>query len=216
VDSRALEELQALARRDIELSGAIRELELVQDAVARIHARFVAIDAFLATYSIEEQRMRDNLREADGGLTTRRHELNDAERTLGSATDEEREQARMAVGRAKDRVATAEARVQRVHQELEALQRNNTEFSAELLQLESEARELSAPTSTLAPPGTGPGALLVWATRANATLFVAHSQLAADRDWIIREASEIATMLTGVATYGLTAEQALRQVELQA
>jgi chromosome segregation ATPase len=215
MNSRALAELQALARRDIKLSGAIRELEVVQHAVAHIRARFVAIDAFLATYSMEEQRLRENLGEAEGGLVTRREELKDAERTLASARDEEREQARMAVGRAEDRVAAADARVLRGHQALEDLRRNNTDFSAELLQLESEARELSAP-STLASPGTGPGALLVWATRANATLLVAHSQLAADRDWIIREASEIATMLTGVPTYGLTAAQALEQVEIQA
>ena len=216
MNSRALEELQALARRDVELSGAIRELELVQHAVAHIRARFMAIDVFLGTYSMEEQRLRGNLGDADGGLVTRREELKDAERALTSATDEEREHARMAVGRAQDRVAAADARVRRGHQALEDLQRTNADLSAELLQLESEARELSAQPSTLALPGTGPGALLVWATRANATLLVAHSQLAADRDWIIREASEIATMLTGVPTYGLTAAQALEQVEIQA
>ena len=216
MNSRALEELQALAHRDVELSGAIRELELVQHAVAHIRARFMAIDEFLATYSTEEQRLRDTLHEAEGGLVTRREDLEDAERTLAAATDEGREQARMAVGRAQDRVAAADARVLRGHQALEDLQRNKTDFSAELQRLESEARELSAPPSTLASPETGPGALLVWATRANATLLVAHSQLAADRDWIIREASEIATMLTGVPTYGLTAAQALEQVEIQA
>jgi hypothetical protein len=97
---------------------------------------------------------------------------------------------------------------------LEDLRRKHTDFSAELLQLESEARELSAASSPFAPPDTGPGALLVWATRSHATLFVALSQLAVDRDRIIREAGEIATMLTGVATYGLTAEQALKRVEI--
>jgi len=215
MDSRALAELQALARRDIELSTAIRELELVDQRVAHIRARFTAIDAFLATYPEEEERLRANLREAEDGLITRREELEDAERTLAAATDQEREQAQLAVGRAQDRVATADARVDRVRQASEDLRRTNAEFSAELPQLESQARELSAAPSTLPAPGTGPDALLVWTTRAHATLFVALSQLAADRDRIVREASEIATMLTGVAAYGLTAEQALKQVEIQ-
>jgi len=103
MNSRALEVLQAPARRDVELSGAIRELEVVQHPVAHIRARFVAIDAFLSTYSIEEQRLRGNLSEAEGGLVTRREELKDAERALVSATDKERERARMAVGRAERR-----------------------------------------------------------------------------------------------------------------
>jgi hypothetical protein len=212
--TRALEELQALARRDIELSAAIRDLELAEQTVAHIRARFIAIDAFLASFPMEEQRIRVDQREAETGLMTRREELNDAERALDAVQDQEQEQARMAVGRARDRVATAEARVRRAHQTLEDLRRKHTDFSAELLQLESEARELSAASSPFAPPDTGPGALLVWATRSHATLFVALSQLAVDRDRIIREAGEIATMLTGVATYGLTAEQALKRVEI--
>ena len=215
MDSRALAELQALARRDTELSIAIGRLEQVEGEVARIRSRLEVIDGFFASYPTEEHRIQADLREAERDLMKRREELTDAERALVSATDQDREQARMAIVRAHDRIETAEARLRRDQQALEGLQRERIDFPAELLRLESKARELSAEPPNLVPPRTEPGALLIWATQAHATLLVAHSQLATDRDRIIREASEIATMLTGVATYGETAAQALKRAEIQ-
>jgi hypothetical protein len=54
--------------------------------------------------------------------------------------------------------------------------------------------------------------LVAWASRAHAELFVAAGQIAAQRERVIREANELASMLLGEPTYGSTVEQALARV----
>ena len=55
--------------------------------------------------------------------------------------------------------------------------------------------------------------LVDWAARAQASLFVAVGQIDTQRDRVIREANELATMLLGEPTYGATPEQARARVE---
>ena len=62
-------------------------------------------------------------------------------------------------------------------------------------------------------PGEGPRALIDWSSHAHAELFVATRQLDAQRERIIREANELATMLLGESTYGSTTAQILARVE---
>jgi hypothetical protein len=54
--------------------------------------------------------------------------------------------------------------------------------------------------------------LAEWASRAHAELFVAAGQLDAQRDRVIREANELATMLLGEPTYGATVAQLAQRV----
>jgi hypothetical protein len=55
--------------------------------------------------------------------------------------------------------------------------------------------------------------LIDWASRAHAELFVAAGQIDVQRERIIREANELASMLLGEPTYLTTVAQALTRVE---
>jgi hypothetical protein len=63
-----------------------------------------------------------------------------------------------------------------------------------------------------APEG-GPRALVEWASRAHAELFVGARQIDAQRERVIREANELASMVLGEPTYGSSVSQALSRVE---
>jgi hypothetical protein len=57
------------------------------------------------------------------------------------------------------------------------------------------------------------GSLVEWASHAHAELFVAAGQIDVQRERVIREANELATMLLGEPAYGATVAQALARVE---
>jgi len=60
---------------------------------------------------------------------------------------------------------------------------------------------------------SGARALIDWASQRHAELFVEAGQIDAQRERVIREAHELASMLLGEPTYGATVEQALARVE---
>ncbi len=217
MDTRALTELHVLGRRDGELAASAGRLQELEAAVARIRARAEAIDEFFAAYPEAESRSRDSVAAAEEELARRRDELTNADRAVAAAhSDEQRELAEKALTRARDHVAVAESGLLRARSAHEQLEGYAAELPAELEQLEAEARRLSASAPVIPTPGTGPRALGEWASHAHAELFVALSQLATERERLIREANELASMLLGESTYGSTVAQALRQVEARA
>jgi hypothetical protein len=121
-------------------------------------------------------------------------------------TDEERERERRAVDRALDHIAVAQARLDRAEAALVELERETVDLPHELDELDARARKLpEAPEVT--------GSLVEWASRAHAEAFVAAGQIDTERERIIRQANELATMLLGEPTYGSTPAQALARVE---
>jgi chromosome segregation ATPase len=207
VDDRAVNELRRLATLDGELAERASALRAVDGSVAALRARAEAIDAFFAAYPDEEARRGAELREADEELPHRREELAAAQRTLAAAHDDEaRIHAEHAVARALDHIAVAEdrrARAQSAHDELE---REAAALPRELDELEARARAVP----DVAPLGSS---LVEWASHAHAELFVASGQIDVQRERVIREANELASMLLGEPTYGATVAQALARVE---
>ena len=63
---------------------------------------------------------------------------------------------------------------------------------------------------------SGPRELAAWASDARAHLFVQAGRLETERERVIREASELGTMLLGEPVYGVTAEQVQQRVEATA
>ena len=154
---------------------------------------------------------------AEEELGRRHKELTTTESELAAArNDEERAHAEKALARGRDHVAVAESGLLRARSAYEELEGDAAELPSELSHLEVEAGEISRSAPDLPTPGTGPRALSAWASHAHAELFVALSQLGAQRERIIREANELASMLLGEPTYGSTVAQALRQVEARA
>jgi DNA repair exonuclease SbcCD ATPase subunit len=207
VDDRAVNELRALAALDTELAERAAALRGLDSSVAALRGRAEQIDAFFAAYAEEEGRRGAELREGQEELARRRKELATAQETLANAHDEDaRIHAEHGVARGLDHVAVAEDRIARAQSAYDELERDAAGLPRELDQLETRARAVSGVTPF-------DGSLVEWASHVHAELFVAAGQLDVQRERVIREANELASMLLGEQTYGATVAQALARVE---
>ncbi len=146
-------------------------------------------------------------------LARRRTELVEAERELERAQDAESlERAQHAVERGRDHVTVATAALDRAKEDADGLEQRAAALPDELPRLEAAAREIAGSLPDLPAPPTGLRELVDWASHAHAELFVGSGHLATQRERVIREANELATMLLGEPTYGSTVDQALARV----
>jgi hypothetical protein len=207
VDERALNELRDLARRDGRLEAEAAALRASDAEVGSIRAAAEAIASFFAGYEAERAVRAADRDDAKHALDHRRDELAQAELDATAAReDAAREHAEKAVRRARDHVEVAEARLARADDACAELEAGAASLPSELKDLDARARGVAH----VPPPEAD---LIDWASRAHAELFVAAGQLDVQREQLIREANELASMLIGEATYGSTAAQAVRQVE---
>jgi len=207
VDDRALGDLRALADRDRTLEEQADRLHARDAEATSLGARAGAIASFFRTYTEEEARRRNETRAARDELAGRQAELATAESDVERATDDlARTHAEHAVERARDHIGVAEARLARATAAEAELEEQAAIAQNELTSLDARAREIEG-----VPPPEGD--LEEWASRAHAELFVAAGQVDAQRERVIREANELASMLLGEATFGSTAAQALARVE---
>jgi chromosome segregation ATPase len=207
VDERAVNELRRLAALDAELAERASALRGLDASVAALRGRAEAIDAFFAGYPEEEVRRGGELKEAQEKLARPHEELAAAQQTLAEVHDvDARAHAEHAVARALDHIAVAEDRSARAQSAYAELEHDAAALPRELVELEVRAR---------AVPGVPPlsTSLVEWASHAHAELFVAAGQIDVQRERVIREANELASMLLGEPTYGATVAQALARVE---
>ncbi|HEU5371785.1 MAG TPA: hypothetical protein VFU51_05295 [Gaiellaceae bacterium] len=213
MDARAVADLEDYARLDRELAADAARLRDLDTQVAAIRAQGEAIDSFFARYGDEEVRRREAVAARRAVLDRRREELVAAERELATAREAEaRERAESAVQRARDHVAVAGAALDRARSDVDELEREASAHSREAPELEARAHALSAQLDDGPPAPTGIRELADWASHAHAELFVAAGQLDAQRDRVIREANELATMLLGEQTFGSTVAQLAQRV----
>jgi predicted nucleic acid-binding Zn-ribbon protein len=204
MDDRALSELRALARRDAELAARAADVRGEDGDVAALRARAEAIDALFADYPEQSARHQASVAAAVAELTRRQGELAEAEEALSRTRDEDAHiHAQHVVDRAHDHIAVAATSLTRAEHEAAELEREAAVLPAELAELE---RRSGATMS-------GAHALVDWASGRHAELFVEAGQIDAQRERVIREAHELASMLLGEPTYGATVEQALARVE---
>jgi chromosome segregation ATPase len=214
MDERALSDLRNLAKRDADLERRARRLRELDHAAAEIRHAAEAIDAFFGTYPAEETARREEVTSADAELQQRRGELAQAQRELASAHDDEtRELAQRAFARADDHVGVATARLERARQARDELEHEAHTLPRAVPDLEARATAIADEAADVPEPGEGPRALVEWASHAHAELFVAAGYIDTQRERLIREANELASALTGEATYGSTAAQALKRAE---
>ncbi|MFL5963798.1 MAG: hypothetical protein ACJ757_12990 [Gaiellaceae bacterium] len=207
MDERAVNDLRRLAELDSELSQRASALRVLDEQVAALRGQAEAIDAFFTAYPEEEPRRRAELNGAQEELPRRRAELAEAERMLAAANaDDARIHAEHAVARALDHIAVAETRIERAQSAYQELERDAAAFPRELDELEARARRVPDVPQVSS-------SLVEWASRAHAELFVAAGQIDVQRERVIREANELASMLLGEPTYGATVSQALARVE---
>jgi chromosome segregation ATPase len=214
MDEHALSDLRSLATRDADLERQARRLRELDHAAAEIRHAAEAIDAFFSAYPAEETARREELASAEAELRERRAELADAQSELASARDDElRELAQRALARADDHVGVAAARLERARRACDELERDAHAMPRAVPDLEARASAIADEAADVPEPGEGPRALVEWASHAHAELFVAAGYIDTQRERLIREANELASALTGEATYGSTAAQALQRAE---
>lgn len=213
MDGRALEELRALEVEETELAERAERLQHAIDAIAATRARAEEIAAFFDSYDDEEEGRRAEITAAEGEVHRRQAEVTAAEADAAAARDDEtRAQAARAVARAADHLSVAALRLGHARADLESLARTARDFEGEVPELEARAAAIAG-AEGLAEPHRGLEQLVDWASQARAELFVAAGQVSAQRERVVREANELASMLLGEPAYGLTVAQALRQVE---
>jgi hypothetical protein len=210
----SLTELQALARHDADLRGETERLRELDAAVALLRARAEALGAFLDELPARRGRLETELADAREDVGRRRGELARAEDDLARASDEaDRVAATRARERAADHVAVALAATDRAAAALADLEGEEAATPQELAALCGEAGRLGGALPDVPAPAAEPAALVDWASRAHASIFVAAGTLDAQRDRLVREASELGSLLLGEPTYGSTVEQVAARVE---
>lgn len=207
MDDRAVKDLRALGDADAVLAARASALRALDGEVAALRQRAEAIDAFFTAYPNEQGRRATELRDAREELSRRQQEQALAERRLAEADDPDaRVHAEHAAARAADHIAVAEGRIARAQAAYDELERDAVALPRELTALEAKARTVPD------VPKLG-GSLVEWASHVHAELFVAAGQIDVQRERVIREANELATMLLGEPTYGATVAQALARVQ---
>jgi chromosome segregation ATPase len=214
VDRRGLDELRNLEARGAELAEAGDRLRELDAAVAQIRERAEAIDSFFASYPDRRTTLRSASRDVEQQVEQREAETAAARAELQAARDDEaRARAQRALARAEDHFVVACAALERAQAELAEAERNARALPDELTALQRRAAAIAADVPHGASLGEERGALVAWASAAHAELFVALGYVDTRREQVIREASELASMLLGESTFGATVAQALARVE---
>jgi hypothetical protein len=110
---------------------------------------------------------------------------------------------------ARERAARLDADSQAAERETAALERSARELSSRLAATSRLADE------AVAPPEAGAMGVAEWGTRARAALLVGRSQLATERDAIVRQANELGAAVLGETLPPLGAAGIARRVQVE-
>ena len=193
-----------LEAQDAALAAAIAEVDALRSEAGDLRAHAEHAVDFDARLPEARQALAAALAEAEDELERRRREAADAEQRLERAQKEEEVlAARRGVVRTRDAVTTAERKIARLREEAEALEEEARRIELELSEIDRRAAELEQRikavhrTSDPGLPGPGAAGVAAWASRAEASLFVARGGLETERDRVIRQASELAAAALG-------------------
>jgi hypothetical protein len=193
-----------LEAEDAALAEAIAQIDVVRSEVSELRARAEHAVAFLGLLPAARPALAATLVEAEEELDRRRREAVEAEVRLDRAQKEEEVlAARRAVVRTHDAVTTAERKVARLREEAEALEAEAKTIEAALPEVERRAVELGERIRMLhrasdpGDPERSAAGVAAWASRAEASLFVARGGLETEQDRVIRQANELAASALG-------------------
>jgi hypothetical protein len=193
-----------LERRDERAAAALLEVERLQAEVDELRAHASAAAAYLrelpaaqAALAAEEQAAAAERERAAEARQAADEQLARVEERGGEST---RLEAARAAQHARDGLEDAVLRVARAERERAQLDQEGVERGAEAERLERRGAELSVDPRLeheVAAPGTGLHGLLDWASRARGELILSHAALAAERDTLAREATELVASVLG-------------------
>jgi len=219
VDPR-LEFARELERRDDAVAGRLELLARLAADTDRVAARAGAVVAFFARLPREREHVEAAAREAEAALSRAQTAVTEAEDVLARARkDDARAAAERAIAAARGDVRAAEERRARASDRRAVLEQEAEQLGAEARDLEREAARLAADLETAPrvsptePPGEGLEAVLEWAARADAAIFVARGGLESERERIVREANELAASALGEPLYATNVASVRRRLE---
>jgi chromosome segregation ATPase len=223
-DARTLAVLEELERADSDVSATLAELESLAAEVEKVRLRALELGSFLARLPDERERLAAASAEAARRVEAARAELAAAERELAAAEErEDREDvsaARNAVVRARDALRMAERRASEAESELRGLESEAQAAREEASELVERAARLAdelknrprLPRSAGELPGRDLSSVSEWASTARAALFVAKGSVAAERDAIVRQASELGSVVLREPVFAASVAEVVRRI----
>jgi chromosome segregation ATPase len=185
----------------------VRELD--EREVERLRERAAETAERLARLPAELDAAREELGAAVRDAATERESLAEAERELTSARERDESRARRRADAAGDALAAAERRVQAAERTLERLESELEHTHAGRGRVDADVLAASARLAALErmhevdPPRPGLAGALDWSSRARAAVFVVRSSLETERERLVREASEVSSVLLGEPAYSV-------------
>ena len=221
----ALELLHELADADEAHRATLAELEGLLGRTTELGARADRLSAFLASAPGERQRLAQEVSDAEAGVEERARSLAEAEAELAEA-ERRRDRERLLAARrfqvrAADASAMAEKHLAAARDALSAHERAVESAELEGPEVEQAAARLAlelagaprVPADAVNRPGPGLDGVRAWATGARAALVVARSGVTSEREALIRQASELASLLLGEPQVATSAAAAADRVE---
>jgi hypothetical protein len=204
-----LELLDELAAADEAHGRALGNLDELLSAIAELRARADSVSEVISSAPAERQRLAGQVAQAEEELSERAQALAEAEAELAEAErrrDRERllaaqrfhTRARDAVGMAEKHLASAQEGRLAHQRAVEAAETAIPAVEEDAARLGGElARAPRIAAHAVGPPGGGLDGVQAWTTGARAALVVARSAVRAERDALVRQANELASVMLG-------------------
>ena len=218
-----LELLRELERADEAVAAELTEVDELYAAVEELRGR--ALELASCSLALPERRAAaaEAVREAELGVADARAEAERAAAELAQAGEEQLAEARRRELVARDSLHVAERLAAAARGQAAELEGRAQATTSEVRALESRAATLAEALArrprlageAVGDPAPGTAGVAEWGTRARAALLVARSQLAAERDAVVRQAHELAAVVLGEPLPPLGAREVVRQVEEQ-
>jgi hypothetical protein len=213
--------LRELERADEAVAAELAELDELYAAVEELRRRALELGDLLASLPERRAAAAAAVREAELGLAEARTSAERAAAALAQADQEELPDARRRELAARDSLHVAERRAAAARQRSADLEARDEAAEAETRALEAPAADIAAALArrprlageAVGAPDPGTAGVAEWGTRARAALLVARSQLAAERDGVVRQAHELAALVLGEALPPLGTREIVRRVE---
>jgi hypothetical protein len=216
-----LELLRQLERADEALAAKLAEVDELYAAVEELRGRALEVRELLATLPERRAAAAVAVHEAEEALGEARAAAEQAAGALAQAGEEQLAEARRRELATRDSLSVAERRAVAARAHAAELDERSAAADSEARALEARAVDLAellagrpglADEAVGAPDDDGDG-VAEWGTRARAALLVARSQLAAERDAVVRQAHELAASVLGEALPPLGTREIVRHVE---
>ena len=216
-----LDLLRELERADEAVAAELTEVDELYAAVEELRGRALELAELLASLPERRAAAAEAVRESELGLAEARAAAEQAAAALAQADEEHLAEARRRELAARDSLHVAERLAAAARREAADLEARAEAAESETRALEARAAELAEALArrprlageAVGAPGTGTEGVAEWGTRARAALLVARSQLAAERDALVRQAHELAAAVLGEPLPPLGAHEVARRVD---